>query len=50
VTLFEYLVFSHVPAAIKLVGMGVAIVGIVLLSLGGARKSASHPAQGETYD
>lgn len=37
VALFEYLVFAHIPPAQKLAGMGVAIAGIIVLSLGGRR-------------
>jgi len=37
VVLFESLVFAHIPPAQKLMGMGVAIVGIIVLSLGGSR-------------
>ncbi len=40
VTLFEYAVFSHIPPAQKLIGMGIAIVGIIALSLAGARQVA----------
>jgi drug/metabolite transporter (DMT)-like permease len=38
VALFEYFVFAHVPVTQKLVGMGIAILGIIVLSLAGARK------------
>jgi drug/metabolite transporter (DMT)-like permease len=38
VALFEFLVFAHIPPAQKLIGMGIAIVGIVVLSLGGSRR------------
>jgi transporter family protein len=34
VALFEFLVFAHIPPVQKLIGMGVAIAGIVVLSLG----------------
>lgn len=45
VTLFEFVVFSHVPPTQKLVGMGIAIVGIIALSLaGGVRATAAKPA------
>jgi drug/metabolite transporter (DMT)-like permease len=40
VALFEYFVFAHVPVTQKLVGMGIAILGIIVLSLAGARKAA----------
>jgi transporter family protein len=33
VVIFEFLVFAHIPPTQKLVGMGIAIAGIVLLSL-----------------
>jgi drug/metabolite transporter (DMT)-like permease len=39
VALFEYFVFAHVPPTQKLIGMGVAILGIIVLSLAGARKA-----------
>jgi drug/metabolite transporter (DMT)-like permease len=39
VALFEFLVFAHIPPMQKLIGMGVAIAGIVVLSLGGGRKA-----------
>jgi len=38
VALFEFLVFAHVPPTQKLIGMGIAIAGIVILGLGGDRK------------
>lgn len=38
VALFEFFVFAHVPPTQKLVGMGIAIAGIIVLSLGGSRK------------
>lgn len=34
VALFEFLVFAHIPPVQKLIGMGVAIAGIIVLSLG----------------
>ncbi len=37
VALFEFLVFAHVPPLQKLIGMGIAIVGIAVLSLGGGK-------------
>jgi drug/metabolite transporter (DMT)-like permease len=37
VVIFEYLVFAHVPPAQKLAGMGIAVAGIIILSLGGKR-------------
>ncbi len=37
VALFEYFVFTHVPVTQKLVGMGIAVLGIIVLSLAGAR-------------
>ena len=40
VAVFEFLVFSHVPPAQKLAGMGIAILGIIILSLGGGRGAA----------
>ncbi len=40
VAVFEFLVFSHVPPAQKLAGMGIAILGIIILSLGGGRAAA----------
>jgi len=40
VALFEFLVFAHVPPVQKLIGMGIAIVGIAVLSLGGGRATA----------
>ena len=33
VVLFEFLVFAHIPPAQKLIGMGIAIAGIIVLSL-----------------
>jgi transporter family protein len=41
VALFEYFVFAHVPVTQKLIGMGVAVLGIIVLSLAGARKVAT---------
>ena len=41
VALFEFFVFGHVPPTQKLIGMGVAIAGIIVLSLGGTRKQAA---------
>jgi drug/metabolite transporter (DMT)-like permease len=43
VALFEFLVFAHVPPALKLAGMAVAIAGIVVLSLGGGRGGQQLP-------
>jgi len=43
VVLFEFLVFAHIPPVQKLIGMGIAIVGIIVLSLGGSRAT---PARG----
>jgi transporter family protein len=43
VTIFEYVVFSHVPPAQKLIGMGIAIVGIIALALAGWRRTISQP-------
>ena len=40
VALFEYFVFAHIPPTQKLIGMGIAIAGIIVLSLGGTRKAA----------
>ncbi len=37
VVIFEFLVFAHIPPTQKLVGMGVAIAGIITLSLAGDR-------------
>ena len=42
VALFEFLVFAHVPPAQKLAGMGIAIAGIVVLSLAGGRRAAQR--------
>ena len=33
VVIFEFLVFAHIPPTQKLIGMGIAIAGIILLSL-----------------
>jgi drug/metabolite transporter (DMT)-like permease len=41
VALFEYFVFAHVPVTQKLAGMGVAVLGIIVLSLAGSRKAAA---------
>lgn len=41
VALFEVLVFAHIPPVQKLIGMGVAIAGIVVLSLGGKLRAGS---------
>jgi len=38
VVLFEFLVFAHIPPRQKLIGMGTAIVGIIVLSLAGRPK------------
>jgi transporter family protein len=38
VALFEFLVFAHIPPAQKLIGMGIAIAGIIVLSLGAGRR------------
>jgi bacterial/archaeal transporter family protein len=43
VTIFEYLVFSHVPPTQKLIGMGIAIVGIIALALAGWRRTVAQP-------
>jgi drug/metabolite transporter (DMT)-like permease len=40
VALFEFLVFVHIPPVQKLIGMGIAIAGIIVLSL-----SANHRAR-----
>lgn len=39
VGLFEFLVFAHIPPTQKLIGMGVAIAGIIILSLSAARRA-----------
>lgn len=45
VALFEFLMFEHVPPTQKLAGMGVAIAGIIVLSLAGGRAArAAVPA------
>jgi bacterial/archaeal transporter family protein len=44
VVIFEYLVFSHVPPTQKLIGMAIAIVGIITLALAGWRRASSQPA------
>lgn len=44
VVLFEFLVFAHIPPVQKLIGMGIAIAGIIVLSLAGGRQSATRPA------
>ena len=46
VVLFEYFVFAHVPVTQKLVGMGIAVMGIIVLSLAGARRAAAAKAPG----
>ena len=46
VVLFEFLVFAHVPPTQKLIGMGIAIAGIIILSLGGARAPMSSRVTG----
>jgi transporter family protein len=38
VALFEFLVFAHIPPVQKSIGMGIAIAGIIVLSLGANRK------------
>ncbi len=43
VTIFEYFVFSHVPPTQKLIGMAIAIVGIIALALAGWRRSVGQP-------
>ncbi len=47
VAAFEFLVFAHVPPALKLGGMAIAIAGIVVLSLGGERSSGGRVALGQ---
>ncbi|GEM_PF-561202 len=42
VVLFEWSVFAHVPPSLKLVGMGVTLVGIITLSL--APRATTGPA------
>lgn len=44
VALFEFLVFAHIPPVQKLVGMGIAVAGIIVLSLGGKRKEEGSSA------
>ena len=44
VAIFEYLVFSHIPPTRKLIGMGIAILGIIALALAGWRRVSSQPA------
>jgi transporter family protein len=44
VVIFEFLVFSHIPPTQKLVGMGVAVAGITVLSLAGGGESGSPGA------
>ncbi len=44
VTIFNYVVFSSVPATQKLIGMAVALVGIIGLALAGWRRNAPQPA------
>lgn len=39
VAIFEFLVFAHIPPIQKLVGMGITIIGIIILSLGGSHRS-----------
>ncbi len=41
VAIFEFLVFAHIPPVQKLVGMGIAIAGIIVLSLAGDRKTGA---------
>ncbi len=41
VALFEFLVFAHIPPTQKLVGMGIALAGIIILALGGNHKTGS---------
>ena len=43
VVVFELLVFAHVPPVPKLVGMGVAIAGIIIVSIAGNLES--HPSR-----
>lgn len=42
VVVFEFLIFAHMPPAQKLAGMGIAVAGIIILSLGGARVAAAR--------
>ena len=42
VAIFEFLVFAHVPPVQKLVGMGIAIAGIIVLSLAGDRTAGAR--------
>jgi drug/metabolite transporter (DMT)-like permease len=42
VAIFEFLVFAHIPPVQKLVGMGIAIAGIIVLSLAGDRKAGAR--------
>lgn len=44
VALFEFLVFAHIPPVQKLTGMGIAIAGIIVLSLGGSRATPDRDA------
>lgn len=41
VAVFEFLVFAHIPPVQKLIGMGIAIAGIIVLSLSANRKVRS---------
>jgi drug/metabolite transporter (DMT)-like permease len=54
VALFEFLVFAHIPPVQKLIGMGIAIAGIVLLSLAGNHEAGlraiSRAGKGESDD
>lgn len=45
VAAFEFLVFAHIPPAQKLIGMGIALAGIIVLALGGNHKPG-RPASG----
>jgi transporter family protein len=44
VTLFEFVVFSHVPPAQKFIGMGIAIAGVIALALAGGVRAAAPKA------
>lgn len=44
VTIFNYVVFSSVPPTQKLIGMIVALLGIIALALAGWRRTAARPA------
>lgn len=43
VALFEFFAFAHVPPSLKILGMGVALAGIVVLALGGRHGAVIRP-------